>query len=58
MNLDGADFIVEGTLRLEQDGFRWDEHRLVDGEHGRWLSVEDDEGLEVVLWDRARGRRR
>jgi hypothetical protein len=54
VNLDGADFIVEGTLRLEQDGFRWEEHRLVDGERSRWLSVEDDEGLEVVVWERAR----
>ncbi len=53
VNLDGADFIVEGTLRFEQDGFRWEEHRLVDGERSRWLSVEDDEGLEVVVWDRA-----
>jgi hypothetical protein len=53
VNLEGADFIVEGTLRLEQDGFRWEEHRLVDGERSRWLSVEDDEGLEVAVWERA-----
>jgi hypothetical protein len=53
VNLEAADFIVEGTLRLEQDGFRWEEHRLVDGERSRWLSVEDDEGLEVVVWNRS-----
>jgi hypothetical protein len=53
VNHDGGDFIVEGTLRLEQDGFRWEEHRLVDGERSRWLSVEDDEGLEVVVWNRS-----
>ncbi len=52
VNIEAADFIVEGTLRLEQDGFRWEEHRLVDGDRSRWLSVEDDEGLEVVVWDR------
>lgn len=55
INYDGGDFIVEGTLRLEQDGFRWAEHRIVDGERSHWLSVEDDEGLEVVVWDRSRG---
>ncbi len=55
VNHDGGDFIVEGTLRLEQDGFRWAEHRLVDGPRSIWISVEDDEGLEVVIWDRGRG---
>ena len=53
VNFDDGDFIVEGTLRMEQDGFRWEEHRLVDGERSRWLSVEDDEGLEVAIWNRA-----
>lgn len=55
VNHDGGDFIVEGTLRMEQGGFRWAEHRLVDGPRSLWLSVEDDEGLEVVVWDRERG---
>ena len=50
---DGADFIVEGTIRLEQGGFTWQEHRLAAGERSLWLSVEDDEGLEVVVWDRS-----
>ena len=54
VNHDGGDWIVEGTLRLSQDGFEWQEHRLVDGERTLWLSVEDDEGLEVVTWERSR----
>lgn len=54
VNHDGADWIVEGTLRINQDGFEWQEHRLVDGERSLWLSVEDDEGLEVVVWERSR----
>ena len=49
---DGDDFIVEGTIRLAQGGFTWDEHRLAASERSLWLSVEDDEGLEVVVWDR------
>lgn len=55
VNYEGRDYIVEGTLRFEQGGFRWQEHRLVDGPHSLWLSVEDDEGLEVVVWERLRG---
>ena len=55
VNHEGRDYIVEGTLRFEQGGFRWQEHRLVDGPDSLWLSVEDDEGLEVVVWQRLRG---
>lgn len=49
--LDGRDFIVRGSIRFEQDGFVWHEHFLDDLELKRWLSVEDDEGLEIVLWE-------
>jgi hypothetical protein len=55
VNHDGHDYIVEGTLRFNQGGFRWDEHRLVDGAASIWLSVEDDEGIEIVVWQRLRG---
>jgi len=55
INYEGRDFIVEGTLRFNQGGFRWDEHRLVDGGDSLWLSVEDDEGIEIVVWERLRG---
>lgn len=55
VNHDGRDWIVEGTLRLEQGGFRWAEHRLVDAGETLWLSVEDDEGLEIAVWDRRKG---
>lgn len=55
VNHDGRDYIVEGTVRLEQGGSRWDEHRLVDAGDSIWLSVEDDEGLEIVVWDRRKG---
>ena len=53
VNHDGSDFIVEGTLRFVEGGFRWEEHLLVDGERRLWLSVEEDEGgLRVVEWRR------
>ncbi|MEA2218583.1 MAG: hypothetical protein QOJ35_1209 [Solirubrobacteraceae bacterium] len=55
VNYEGRDYIVEGTLRFDQGGFRWQEHRLVDGEASLWLSVEDDEGLEIAIWRRLRG---
>jgi hypothetical protein len=55
VNYEGRDYIVEGSLRFDQGGFRWQEHRLVDGEASMWLSVEDDEGIEIVVWRRLRG---
>jgi hypothetical protein len=55
VNYESGDYIVEGTLRFNQGGFRWEEHRLVDGANSLWLSVEDDEGLEIVVWERLKG---
>lgn len=53
VNHGGRDFVVRGTLELDQDGFRWYEHFLDDASVRRWLSVEEDEDLEVVLWEAA-----
>lgn len=47
----GRDYVVRGTLEVEQDGYRWVEHFLDDVAQRRWLSVEDDEGLEVAMWE-------
>lgn len=52
VHYDGRDFIVRGTLELEEGGFRWQEHLLDDVEVRRWLSVEDDEELEICLWEK------
>ena len=49
---DGHDSIVERSYRFREGGSRWEEHLLVDGGYRRWLSVEDDEGLECVMWER------
>ena len=51
VNHDGRDFLVRGTLDLDQDGFTWQEHHLDDATVRRWLSVEDDEELEICLWE-------
>ena len=47
---EGHDFLVRGTLAFDQDGFVWHEHHLDDTTTRRWLSVEDDEELELCLW--------
>ena len=54
---EGTDFIVDRTMRFDEDGFTWDEHLLDDAVGGRklWLSVEDDDGLEVAVFERVDG---
>ncbi|WP_219091327.1 DUF4178 domain-containing protein [Streptomyces sp. JJ38] len=50
----GERLFVRGSLRLTEGGYTWSEHFLdpmeVTGEGRRWLSVEEDPTLEVVLW--------
>ena len=55
IRFDGRDFIVRGSIRFDQDGFEWQEHFLDDVEVKRWLSVEDDEGLEIGFWTAVKG---
>jgi hypothetical protein len=57
VNYDATDFVVDRTLRFEEEGFSWDEHLLEDEVDGRrlWLSVEDDEGLQVTVYQRLAG---
>ncbi|SCL38334.1 protein of unknown function [Micromonospora pallida] len=44
-------YAVRGSLHLTEGGWSWDEH-LLDTADGtkRWLSVEEDPDLELVLW--------
>ncbi len=57
VSYDGTDFVVDRTLRFQEEGFSWDEHLLEDEVGGRrlWLSVEDAEGLQVTAYERLAG---
>jgi len=52
----GETLTVRGSLRLTEGGYQWSEH-LIDTGTGvkRWLSVEEDPDLELVLWTEVRG---
>lgn len=51
----GQDWVVEDRLLVEQSGgFQWLEYRLQDGAESRWLSVCEDDELEVA-WLRKAG---
>ena len=54
---EASDHLVRGSLRFDEDGYTWAEHLISDDQVQQWLSVEDDEGISVVLWQRVgRGR--
>ena len=57
VNFETTDFIIERTMRFDEDGFTWTEHLLEDAVSGRklWLSVEDDDGLQVAVYERVTG---
>ncbi|GAA3725408.1 DUF4178 domain-containing protein [Salinactinospora qingdaonensis] len=41
---------IRGTLRLSEGGSVWAEHFLEVDEGRRWLSVEEDPDVQMVLW--------
>ncbi len=45
------DWIVEGKLTYNDDGFVWMEYLLQLGERTAWLSVQEDDALETCLLD-------
>lgn len=48
----GVTYAVRGSIRLVEGGWSWAEHLLDDaGGVRRWLSVEEDPELELVLWE-------
>ena len=45
----GIDWVVEAVLLYDEDGFTWQEYLLQDGDRRAWLSVEEDDWVEVKL---------
>jgi hypothetical protein len=56
VELYGKTLAVRGSLKLSEGDYRWSEHFLDTGTGvKRWLSVEADPDLEVVLWEEISG---
>ncbi|NUT55791.1 MAG: DUF4178 domain-containing protein, partial [Thermoleophilia bacterium] len=51
----GAEYVIERTIRLEQDDFVWFEHRLSSDGSGRtvWLEIPPDPEDGVIVYDRS-----
>lgn len=51
----GTDWVVEGKLVYNDDGYTWLEYLLQDGDRIRWLSVEEDDQVDVFWLEPAQG---
>ncbi len=49
----GGDWVVEGRLTFNDSGYTWLEYMLQDGDEIRWLSVEEDDRVEVCWMETA-----
>jgi len=49
----GSDWVVEGQLTFNDSGYTWMEYMLQDGDMIRWLSVEEDDRVEVCWMETA-----
>ena len=48
-----TDYVVRGSLEINQGPYVWHEHMVDGGSGSRYFSVEVDEGtLELVLWEK------
>ena len=50
----GTDYMIEGRLNYWEDGYTWITYMLVDGDDVMWLAVEEDDRLEVSMWQEVR----
>lgn len=50
----GKDYVVRGTLTLNQGPYYWWEHLLDGGDGSEWFGVEVDEGQLILTWWRTR----
>jgi hypothetical protein len=46
----GTDYMVEGRVDYNEDGYQWVEYMLADGDDIRWLCIEQDDRIEVTIW--------
>lgn len=49
ITFDADDWVVRGSMRLDDGGDRWAEHMIDNGRRQRWLSVYGD---DVAMWDK------
>lgn len=50
VTFEATDHFVRGSIRYDASGYTWAEHLIDDDRAQHWVSVEDDEGIAVAVW--------
>lgn len=50
VSIDEIDYTVDGIIVYNDSGWIWKEYKIKDGNHTYWLSVEEDDDLEVSFF--------
>ena len=50
VSIDHEDYEVEGRVVFNDDGWKWNEYKLKYGRATYWLSVEEDDDIEIALY--------
>ncbi|MCT4598604.1 MAG: DUF4178 domain-containing protein [Vallitalea sp.] len=52
VSIEDVDYEVKGLIRLNDEGFRWTEYKIKDSRKTYWLSVEQDDDIEISLYQK------
>jgi len=50
VNIEEIDYEVFGVIHMNDHGWRWVEYKIKDGRQTFWLSVEQDDDIEISLY--------
>ncbi|SHK40690.1 DUF4178 domain-containing protein [Paramaledivibacter caminithermalis] len=50
VSIEDVDYEVQAVLKLNDHGWRWTEYKLKDSRKTYWLSVEQDDDIEISLY--------
>ena len=51
VTIEDTDYEVEGVLKFNDHGWKWIEYKLKDVRKTYWLSVEEDDEVEIALYE-------
>ncbi|WP_293666567.1 DUF4178 domain-containing protein [Tepidibacter sp.] len=51
VSIDELDYEVQGLIKYNDHGWRWTEYKLKDGRKTYWLSIEQDDDIEISLYE-------
>ncbi|WP_425447196.1 DUF4178 domain-containing protein [Dethiothermospora halolimnae] len=49
VSIEDVDYEVKGVMKLNDSGWKWTEYKIKDARQTYWLSVEEDDEIEISL---------